>query len=179
MPLHRRHCANAADHVCQQNHTCLPPAAWVAGWTDAYAATGSGSDYDWQAPGGGDPWFLSDYDAGLGNGGQRGAGGAADVVTGQMGAAVGDPNFGFDQLKSEDWSDQLVNEVGCPLACLPARHTMQLALHQLCVACGRNPRGALSGALLKRGARRDALPRGVFSTLSRYSSIRAYVGQQH
>ncbi|KAL4439188.1 hypothetical protein ABPG77_004090 [Micractinium sp. CCAP 211/92] len=80
-------------------------------WTDAYAATGSGSDYDWQAPGGGDPWFLSDYDAGLGNGGQRGAGGAADVVTGQMGAAVGDPNFGFDQLKSEDWSDQLVNEV--------------------------------------------------------------------
>lgn len=29
-----------------------------------------------------------------------------------MGAAVGDPNFGFDQLKSEDWSDQLANEVG-------------------------------------------------------------------
>ncbi|KAL4428488.1 hypothetical protein ABPG75_002577 [Micractinium tetrahymenae] len=88
-------------------------------WTDAYTASGSGSDYDWQAPGGGDPWFLSDYDTGLGGAGlaggltgQRGAGGAADVVAGQMGAAVGDPNFGFDQLKSEDWSDQLVNEVG-------------------------------------------------------------------
>ena len=45
-------------------------------------------------------WMLSDYDVG-----GRGGGAAA-------GASVGDPNFGFDQLKSEDWSDQLASEVG-------------------------------------------------------------------
>ena len=133
--------------------TCPSPAVAVAGWTDAYAAAGSGSDYDWQSPGGGDPWFLSDYDAGLGGAGltgQRGAGGAADVVAGQMGAAVGDPNFGFDQLKSEDWSDQLVNEVGAgspagwvlqPAACWPSRELQ--------------PRGAL------RARRASKQPRGA------------------
>ncbi|PSC69911.1 outer envelope pore 16-chloroplastic mitochondrial isoform B [Micractinium conductrix] len=72
---------------------------WAQGAFDPYSPTGSRSDFDWQSPGGAGDWMLSDYDVG-----GRGGGAAA-------GASVGDPNFGFDQLKSEDWSDQLASEV--------------------------------------------------------------------
>lgn len=81
-------------------------AASSGSWDSFGLASTSGSDLDWQAPGAGAAdWYSSDFDL-------LGAGGGEAGAAAGMGAGVDPASFQFDQLKSEDWSDQLVSEVG-------------------------------------------------------------------
>lgn len=116
LPFHCGLTAGMAKDGTWDNYAYGAPAPSAGG------ALSSGSDLEMWPAAGNDAWFLSEYDVGAGGVDSRGGRGGGGDMGAAMGAAVGDPNFGFDQLKSEDWSDQLVREVSAGGAAPPSEN---------------------------------------------------------
>jgi hypothetical protein len=124
-------------------------AAYLSG---SYLASASGSDPDWQAPGGND-WLMSDFFDGASGPGSGPAGSSGQQGDGGGGAADND----FFALRSTDWAESIANEVGRAGGRLPPAQRQRSLRVALACACGT----CLWHVLVARACGRWCWSRGV------------------